>query len=351
MNLYLTQDRIGTPTGGGAVTYHEYRALESLGDEIHPIDADMLHPCQHPFVFDNLFLDHIIKGNLRPKIAHIYAGCFTQTVRELHNRGAKVSYTAAAHSVEESRKEHESLGAPFDRYPHLTDPELWKRYVGGYLEADLLICPSTMSADLMRKYGRSKDIEVIPHGCEIPLETPPLPKRFAVGYMGQVLPDKGVRYLMEAWKKLDYKDAELIIAGNNVNEALPLWRHFGGGRLRMLGFVPELSEFYRQISVYVQPSVSEGFGIEVLEAMAHGRPVICSRGSGAADVLKGEWKRLLVDPRDVDAIVQHIEHFKKNPPTPHEASELVNEAGDYSWSKVRGRYVESWRRNFQSLGA
>jgi len=44
-------------------------------------------------------------------------------------------------------------------------------------------------------------------------------------------------------------------------------------RFKILGFVENLVDFYKQISVYIQPSITEGFGITPLEAMAYGRPV------------------------------------------------------------------------------
>lgn len=341
MNLYLTQDRIGTPTGGGAVTYHEYKALESLGEEIHPIDAARFAPCGHPFVFDGLFKDLIIKNDLRPRLVHIYAGCFTQTVRELHRRGAKVSYTAAAHDVEKSRKEHEALGFGFN-LSHLTDPVLWKQYLGGYLEADILICPSQKSLDIMRKYGRANPVKVIAHGHDPVKAVPPLPKTFAIGYMGQAGPDKGLRYLLEAWKKLDYKDAELVIAGNNIDSVLPLWRTYGGGRLRLLGFVPALEDFYTHVSVYVQPSVTEGFGIEVLEAKAHNRRVICSDGVGAVDCLSTD-RDLLFKAGDAEELARFIDHTKK---VPEQIRYVVGNT--YEWERVRRRYVECWSEYFSS---
>ena len=54
-------------------------------------------------------------------------------------------------------------------------------------------------------------------------------------------------------------------------EVVPLIRHVGGGNIYLRGAVEDVSEVYDNCSLFVQPSASEGFGIEVLEAMAHGR--------------------------------------------------------------------------------
>jgi glycosyltransferase involved in cell wall biosynthesis len=341
MNLYLTCDLIGTPTGGGAVTYHEYKALESLGAPTHPIDAGRVQLTSDPFVNDAGYAE-----GLKPvgdiALAHIYAGCFTNTVRLLKSKGAKVTYTAAAHNIQESRREFEDLGIPFE-FPHLVQPDLWEKYVGGYRQADLVICPSTLSKECMESYG-CRNVVVIPHGCDIPKDVAPLPKKFALGYLGQVGPDKGLRYLFAAWKKLDLKDATLVVAGNNISSALPLWRKFGGGNVEFMGFVKNISEFYDRISLYVQPSVTEGFGIEVLEAQAHGRAVLCSRGAGACEMVAG-GATCLFEPRNIDQMAGLIEDYMRKPERVA-LSGLANRqyVAQHGWDQVRTAYATEWRK-------
>lgn len=338
MNLYITQDRIGTPTGGGAVTYHEYDALLGLGVETHPIDAGRVQVNGDPFQSDQAY-NAFLKGVQGVGLAALYSGCLTETVRTLRASGVKVSYTAAAHSIKESRQEFEGLGAPFP-YPHLTQPELWDKYVDGYRQADLVICPSKLSKACMESYG-CKNVKVIPHGTEIPATVAPFPKRFTLGYLGQAGPDKGLRYLFEAWKKLNLKDATLLIAGNNIDQALPLWRRFGGGNVEFMGFVKHVSEFYNRISLYVQPSVTEGFGIEVLEAQAYGRPVICSAGAGACDLVSVEH---CFAPRSVDQMIALIEGFFTAKANARFEGEINREGSKmYSWEKIKGDYQHAWR--------
>lgn len=340
MNLYLTQDRIGTPTGGGAVTYHEYRALETLG-ELHPFDSARVPVHEDPFKSDENFVK-AVAGMMDIQLVQIYAGCFTKTVQVIRDvMRAKVSYTAAAHSIDESRKEFVGLGIPFS-FPHLVDDELWQKYVGGYKAADLVICPSTYSKKVMESYG-CKKVVVVPHGCELADKVTPIAEKFVVGYLGQAGPDKGLRYLFEAWKKLDLKDGLLLVAGNNMEQALPLWRQFGGGNIEFMGFVDNISDFFNRITVYIQPSVTEGFGIEVLEAMSHGRPVICSMGAGAVDVVKDYGNGLITPPRDSEKIANLIEKlYRKRDLVEHLARDTRKTAEEYTWEKIRARYVEVW---------
>ncbi len=354
MNLYLTQDLIGLPTGGGAVTYHEYRALAGFGSErgvvTHPLDAGMVARGATPFESDKNWLKLI--GSQPLGLVHAYAGCFTETIKACLKAGAKVTYTAAAHDINESRREFNDLGIPFS-FPHLTVPEGFERYVGGYKLAHTVICPSELSKRVMESYG-CKNVIVIPHGCHLPEVVPPLPKRFCLGYMGQAGPDKGLRYLFEAWKKVNLKDSTLVVAGGHINEAFDLWKRFGGGNVEFIGFVPKLEDFYAKISAYCQPSVSEGFGMEVLEAMAHGRRVIVSDGAGAADLVRRRSGiGTCFQKRDVDDLVGHILALRLLYPSIPDPEVAVGreEAKLLSWSNVRAMYQHHWRSLTESSGA
>lgn len=341
MNLYLTADKIGIPTGGGAVTFHESEALRTLGacevygrDELYAVVSTV----PDPWKADS---NACAKLDFLPTLCHAYAGTFTDTFHRLKDAGSKLSYTAAAHNINVSRREHEALGLPFD-YPHLNHPELWKRYVGGYLAADLVICPSTYSKRIMEGYG-CKNVTVIPHGCELPETIAPMPKRFTVGYLGAYGADKGVKYLLAAWKKLNYTDATLLLAGRDSTSDFvrKLIETYGGGNIRIMGWVKDVADFYGQISFLCQASASEGFGIEVLEAMSHGRMVICSDGAGAADLVNG-MNGVRVKAGDVDGIAAVIESYRlHNYKVGGEW--CLSTAAEHIWEKIRQRYVDAWK--------
>jgi glycosyltransferase involved in cell wall biosynthesis len=353
--LYLTADAIGIQTGGGSVTYHELKAFQTLGVCTAVLSREQLAPLlqnDSVWAWDEAACKIAEKENF--DLAHCYSSTFTHTIELLKRRGCKVSYTAAAHDIELSRREHEKLSIPF-HYEHLTDPQQWSRYVGGYLESDLLIVPSTHSADVMRRYGWSGPIQRIPHGVDLPSEPiAPLPKQFIVGYLGAYGPDKGVRYLLEAWKKLNYSDAVLILAGHDSTSPFvtQLIKHFGGGSIVQLGWVENVSSFYNSISLYVQPSVTEGFGIEVLEAMSYGRPVLCSKGAGAVDVLTdicdicgnlGEFAGQVYAPLNVDMLAESINWTKTCCDLDKAGAMARNRAENFTWDKIEQQYIDAWK--------
>jgi glycosyltransferase involved in cell wall biosynthesis len=352
--LYCTADKVGQANhGAGAVTGNEAAALKELGpcevwgrDELPMpglIPGGLApHHYEEPWGWD------VVASTKRdffvnpPRLAHFYAGTFGHTVDTLKRNGTKITYTAAAHSIEASRREHEKRDIPYN-YPHLTDPELWRRYVAGYLAADVVVCPSRHSAAVMESYG-CKRVEVIPHGINLPGSVAPLPRVFNVGYLGNCgAPDKGLIYLLQAWKKLNYSDAVLLIGGHDSTSPYVQWlvRTFGGGNVRLLGWVNELADFYNKISLYVQPSVSEGFGIEVLEAMAHGRMTLCSRGAGACDTVP--YCGQVFSEGDPDRIVSQIEWAREEEKLLADTAQWRAEAEKYSWDKIRERYKTLWR--------
>lgn len=347
--LYLTADKIGLETGGGMVTNHESQALRSMG-YCETWDRDILNPptsWEEPWKWDLKAVDRLLMGQGGPnlKLCHIYSGTWKTTVQTLKRMKCRVCITVAAHDKEVSRQEHQKLGVGFP-YKHLTEEDQWKRYIQGYQEADCIICPSTKAAEIVRAYPCTNRIEVIPHGCDLPEKIAPLPTTFRVGYLGSFGFDKGIRYLLEAWKKLNYIDGSTLVLGGKESTSDFGWmliKTFGGGNVNITGWHKDVSSFYNQINLYVQPSATEGFGLEVVEAMAHGRKVLCSRGAGAADLVP-EWCRF--NPCNADDLAGSIDYVKhhnhgilwKNP-----CEDNRRVAEKHTWDKIRQRYIDVWR--------
>lgn len=353
-SLYLTADRVGDASGGGVVTFHESLALAEMGEKVQLVDRNALlyrHASvpltePDPWMWDEgaqFTFDKATQINL----AHVYSGTFSRTVKRLKDLGVKVTYTIAAHSIEESRREFEVLYGEYP-FPHLTDPELWKRYSEGYKLADRVIVPSPYSAEVVKAQGICENPVVIPHGCyEIHADRiQPLPKRFAVGYLGAYGPDKGVIYLLQAWKKLNYRDATLILGGKESCSPYvsDLIRRYGGGNIYRAGWYNEVSDFYNSISLYVQPSVTEGFGIECLEAQAYARPVLCSTGAGAHSYVPRFGSLVVFPARDVNWLADSIDAAKRD------ENKLVqwgqtcrNNVKQFTWDKIEKQYKDTWK--------
>ena len=138
-------------------------------------------------------------------------------------------------------------------------------------------------------------VRVIPHGVEEPF-TPDGEAADGeyVLAVGTVEPRKNLARLAEAARLVG---VELRVAGG------PGWGRVGG---ESVGYVDdeELARLYRGAACFAYPSLYEGFGLPVLEAMASGTPVVTSTGSASAELADGA--AVLVDPHDVEAIAEGI---------------------------------------------
>jgi glycosyltransferase involved in cell wall biosynthesis len=350
--LYCTADQIGIESGAGAVTSNELVALNAINPNtrIEVINGEMIRLDKFEINDDPFLVDYhadeivtqILKNN-KIRFAHFYSSSFNKTVRTLQKAGAFVSFSFDVHDKDTSVEEFGRMGMNYP-YMHITDPRLWKIYTAGHLSADLVICSSTNGAEIMRSLG-CKNVHVISHGTYLPEEVKPIPSTFQVSYLGQVGPDKGLLYLLAAWKKLGLKDATLVLAGRNIPNVMAWIRDIGGDNIKPMGWVDDKAKIYDECSVYVQPSVTEGFGIEILESMSYGRPVIASVGAGASEIVDDGINGFTVPIRNVDAIAERIKWCYDN-------RDKLKEMGDngrkkaqkFSWDTIREEYIRVWRQ-------
>ena len=126
--------------------------------------------------------------------------------------------------------------------------------------------------------------------------------------VGTLEPRKNLRRLIEAFSRAAPTDVSLAIVGPTgwqedvASVVAPL-----GDRAKTLGFVSrsDLVALYGGAAAFAYPSLFEGFGLPVLEAMAQGAPVITSAGT-ATEELAADGAGLLVDPTDVGSIANAI---------------------------------------------
>lgn len=130
-------------------------------------------------------------------------------------------------------------------------------------------------------------------------------------FVGTLQPRKNVSRLIEAFAKIKDKNTELIIVGKKgwmFDEILKAPKNFGvSDRVKFLDTVPDedLPIFYKKATCFVLPSLYEGFGLPVLEAMQYGCPVITSNVSSLPEA--GGDAALYVDPQSADDIAEKIE--------------------------------------------
>jgi glycosyltransferase involved in cell wall biosynthesis len=133
---------------------------------------------------------------------------------------------------------------------------------------------------------------------------------FRVLFMGQVTQRKGIRYLLEAYRRLNLPNSELIIMGSTAGSGTALGRY--SDIFTHVSGVPysELAQHYQRADIFVFPSLHEGSALVTYEAMACGLPVITTPNSGSwvRDGLDG----FIVPIRDIDSLMERILRLYKD---------------------------------------
>jgi glycosyltransferase involved in cell wall biosynthesis len=132
-----------------------------------------------------------------------------------------------------------------------------------------------------------------------------------IGTLAVLEPRKGHRYLVEAIARLKARGLSLrcLFAGTGAErERLEdLATQFGvKAEVGFLGFVEDTPAFLAGIDIFILPSLHEGLGVSVLEAMAAGRPVVASRVGGLSEIVVDGKTGLLVPPADSAALSEAI---------------------------------------------
>ena len=197
--------------------------------------------------------------------------------------------------------------------------------------ADALIAVSEATRqDLIRLYGvPPAKVRVIPEAAAPHFRPAPaedvarvrsryrLPPRFLLT-VGTIEPRKNLPRLFQALARLEgAKRPPLVVAGSKgwlYEETFRTVERLGlEGQVAFLGHVPEedLPALYTAADLFVLPSLYEGFGLPVLEAMACGTPVVCSHAASLREVA-GDAARY-VDPRDPEAMAEVLREAWEDP--------------------------------------
>jgi glycosyltransferase involved in cell wall biosynthesis len=191
------------------------------------------------------------------------------------------------------------------------------RQVEEYERADFILSPSNYSRGTLPEHIRSKAILAPLIGRARVADRQPKPKGspFVVGVVGGEALRKGYLYLLAAWKELALPHAQLKIRSGPGYKRYPVMARLVAeqANVSIISYVPDISAFYAECDVFILPSVDDGFGMALFEALANGVPSITTTNTGASELLRAGQDAVIIDPFSVAQIKDSVLMLYESP--------------------------------------
>lgn len=293
-------------------------------------------------VFDVVVARMLHIGDIaQDDVFHGWASFCAQSFAVANRRGYKTIVDRACPHIRFQQEllreeaDRQGLGFPEDGFA------VADRMLEEYELAHFIVVPSRYSYDSFIAHGVDpRKLRIVPLGVEqteFQRRRRNHAEKVRVLFVGGNPLRKGLRDLLEAWHRLRLPGAELLIRGTVPPELRGLATH------STIRIVPKLSktelwELYRSAVFFCLPSVDDGFGMAVLEAMAYGLPVIITENVGAKDLVRRGVDGFVVPVGDVSALMEKLEFLYLHGEVRESMGQAAFErAGEFPWSK----YAES----------
>lgn len=247
------------------------------------------------------------------------SGAGLKTGRLLQQRGGKfICDRGSSHQ----RYQAEIVADEFRRWglpaPH-DDIRDTVREEAIYEMADAITVPSSFSRRSFIEQGvPAEKLHTIPYGVR--LETfskvgDPSPDCFEVLFAGHVSLRKGVPYLLQAFAQVEHPRKRLRLAGAVAPEITELLGRLPQQNVEFLGSIPQpqLVKMMSESHVLVLPSVEDGFGLVLSQALACGCPIIASTNTGGDDLITDGVEGFIVPIRDADTLAARMQQLADDP--------------------------------------
>ncbi|HWX54079.1 MAG TPA: glycosyltransferase family 4 protein [Verrucomicrobiae bacterium] len=299
--------------------------------------------------FSNADFDRFVAARIGP--ADLFQGATGQCADSLaaaKRHGCRTVVDVVTVHVDDFLEQQRRECARFGVRPTL-HRRMRDRILREYEEADLIRVMSNCAARTFAEKGFSPS--------KIVVATPPMnlndfeeakfqESKFRVSFVGLIEPWKGFHYLIDAFNSLKIANGELVLWGGPGSRGVTnyLRRQIAANpriivrpvEVRKLGY----AEVYGKSSVLVHPSLADGFGYAVAEAMATGIPVITTNRTGASDLIEDGRNGFIVPPADSAGIRDRLEYLAANPSKLRELGRAARETmKELTMERFRANYV------------
>lgn len=201
--------------------------------------------------------------------------------------------------------------------PEPIHPRVVHRELEEYRVCDIITVPSPFAQRTFLAEGVAPEkLRCVPLAANLAMFRPMQKEDdvFRVLYVGAISLQKGIPYLLQALASLRLPRFELWLVGPETSETRFIFSRFPGS-YRYVGMIErsKLSWYYSQASVLVLPSVQDGFGMVMAQAMACGVPVIASTNTGVDAIFADGEAGYHVPTRDPEALREAVLKLYRNP--------------------------------------
>jgi glycosyltransferase involved in cell wall biosynthesis len=215
--------------------------------------------------------------------------------------------------------------------------------------AKKIVVASSFSKRTLIAQGISEDkILINPYGVDLELFHPPAqprerrPLRFL--FLGLISARKGIPLLLEAWAKMNLRDAELWLVGPVSERERALIPDLPGLKLMGKHAHQELPDLLRKCDVLVFPSYCEGFAMVILEALASGMPVITTEATAGPDLINDNEEGRLIPSGNLDALCEAMQEFAREPDRLESMGRAARRCAErFSWDAYGDRWQQILR--------
>jgi glycosyltransferase involved in cell wall biosynthesis len=260
---------------------------------------------------------------------------------QLHPHPARVREIL---SLERSR--NPECASSLDREWEMALPEKdFQRLVNETTMAEYWLAASSFTRQTLVESGiPAERISVAPYGIDLQrfrphptVRRPNSSGRFRLLFVGTINQRKGIKYLLEALRLLREHRCELIVCGRPVDD-LSLFKRYPQVDLRPSVNSADLLAAYQSSDLFVFPSLVEGFGHVLLEAMACGLPVLSTPHTAAPDLIRPGREGFIAPPASAESLAERIEWCMEHR---IKVAEMGRAARQRAWTRFRQRIAET----------
>ncbi len=307
-------------------------------------------PAWRWYGLESLYFDGRVAAILKRVGCDVFHGWNGKCLRSLQEAKRQGAITVVERACSHILTHIKLVLEEYETYGIKDEPKMpgeISRCLEEYERADYITVPSQFVYDsfLENGFGRDK-LLLIPFGVDTERFRPARKEDsvFRLLFVGRLCLRKGIQYLLEAWSKLNLKNAELLLVGSLDKNLRPLIESYREKKnVALGGFLRNPVKVFNSASAFVCPSIEEGSALVTYEAMACGLPVIATVNSGS--LVRDGQEGFLIPIRDVEALSEKIAFLYENEEKRREMGKAARERmHGYTWDDYGDNLVKAYEK-------